>query len=367
MPFTIQQCGNNYSVIDDRSCQFYDNLPPAVYVLKFNPNMGYYLEGVNSFVRPAKTYGDINKNCDLILKTYFDREKSTGVLLSGLKGAGKSQLARLISIDAIEKHGIPTILVCSPFFGEAFNKFIQSIEQRCVVVFDEFEKVYDAEEQQQMLSLLDGVFQSQKLFILTVNDKYRLDDNMRNRPGRLYYSFDYSSLPSSFVREVAEDKLLNKSKLDEVVETIEIIHDVNFDTVAALVEEVNRYPEERVSDLLKRLNIKPEYQADMVYSVSVTEIKTGKVIPLEYSTVSLSPFKEFSRKEVYGAYDRGKSRKEKEFEGHCFEFDSSHLKQIKGNKLMMFEIEPDASGDPRFRIVLIRKENNYDYSRFLAY
>ncbi|HRZ82907.1 MAG TPA: hypothetical protein P5069_10620, partial [Candidatus Hydrogenedentes bacterium] len=45
---------------------------------------------------------------------------------------------------------------------EAFNTFMQAIEQPLVVLFDEFEKVYDDQEQQALLTLLDGVYPSNK-------------------------------------------------------------------------------------------------------------------------------------------------------------------------------------------------------------
>lgn len=368
MPFTVQKTGNTFKVIDERAVQFYNELPPDVYTVKFNPAVGYYLEAVDKFVRPLKIYGDIQKNCDLILKTYFDREKSTGVLLSGLKGAGKSQLARLISIEMLEKHGLPTILVCSPFHGEDFNKLIQSIDQRCVVLFDEFEKTYDSEEQERMLSLLDGVFQSQKLFVLTVNNKYRLDDNMRNRPGRLYYSFDYSSLSEDFIRELGEDRLDDKAKLEELIQVSSMISDMNFDMAVALIEETNRYPEEKMTSLLKRLNIKPEYQKEIAYSATVTEIKTGKKIPLERETLMVSPFNDFDDTTLYGAYTKGKgAAKSEKYHGYQFEIGTFNLKEIKGgNKLLVFEILDDKE-TPEFRVVLMKENKTYDYSRVLAF
>jgi hypothetical protein len=79
------------------------------------------------------------------------------------------------------KQGVPTIVINAPWCGDKFNTLIQSIQQPCIVMFDEFEKVYSSEEQEAMLTLLDGIYSSKKLFLLTSNDKWRVDSHMRNR------------------------------------------------------------------------------------------------------------------------------------------------------------------------------------------
>jgi hypothetical protein len=38
--------------------------------------------------------------------------------------------------------GVSTIVMNEPWSGERFNAFIQSIRQPCIMLFDEFEKVY---------------------------------------------------------------------------------------------------------------------------------------------------------------------------------------------------------------------------------
>ena len=58
------------------------------------------------------------------------------------KGSGKTLLAQHTSILAAKEHGIPTIVVNKPWFGDNFNSFIQSISQPLIIFFDEFEKVH---------------------------------------------------------------------------------------------------------------------------------------------------------------------------------------------------------------------------------
>ena len=47
---------------------------------------------------------------------------------------------------------VPTIVINAPWKGDKFNTFIQAIEQPCAILFDEFEKVYDRDDQEKILT-----------------------------------------------------------------------------------------------------------------------------------------------------------------------------------------------------------------------
>lgn len=231
---------------------------------------GYELKEAEAFKLPLKMYGATLQQTERILNTFAERKNATGVLLEGEKGSGKTLLAKTLSVKAAEV-GIPTLLVNDgEFCGDEFNKFIQSIDQPAIVFFDEFEKTYNKQEhQQKLLTLLDGVFQSKKLFVLTVNDRNKLDVNLINRPGRLFYMLSFDGLPETFVREYCEDRLQNKEHVESVVKVSTIFRAFNFDQLQALVEEMNRYGESPM-DALTMLNVKPDADdADMTFEVEL--------------------------------------------------------------------------------------------------
>lgn len=267
MTFFIKN-GSKFNVSATGAVDLHDELPVGTYTVKFE-RMGeyYYLEQVDNFKIKGKIYGDALRQRDRILRTFNERSKSTGVMLSGEKGSGKTLLAELLSLEA-QKSGIPTIVINEPWSGDEFNRFVQSIDQPTVVIFDEFEKVYDREKQEQMLTLLDGVYSSKKLFILTCNDKWRINEHMKNRPGRIYYRLDYRGLDSQFIREYCEDNLVNITYIESVMRIAAVFGEFNFDILKAMVEEMNRY-DESPQEVMKMLNAKPENDEARIYNVAL--------------------------------------------------------------------------------------------------
>jgi len=162
---------------------------------------------------------------------------------------------------------------------------MQQITQPTIVLFDEFEKVYDREHQEQVLTLFDGVFPSKKLFVVTCNDKYKLDVNMHNRPGRLFYMLEYRGLEMSFIREYCADNLNNQEHTEGVCRVATVIGTMNFDILKAMVEEMNRY-KETAAEVMQLLNAKPTESQYTRYKVTVTmdgyTFKHSRLSPQEW-------------------------------------------------------------------------------------
>lgn len=255
------------------SREIVDNLPGGVYVLKVHPMMGFYLEESPSFEIPEKLYGHHAADAERILHTFDSRPGCTGVMLAGDKGTGKTLVAKLTSTQAA-RAGIPTILINEPFVGDPFNSFLTSLNQPVILFLDEFEKVYDKDKQPALLTLMDGVFGGKRLFILTTNDKWKVDTHMQNRPGRLYYMLEYAGVETEFIREYCEDRLYNKNDIDGVCLLGNLFSEFNFDMLQAIVEEMNRYKEDAMQ-ALKWLNCKITYAREERYTATL--IREGKV------------------------------------------------------------------------------------------
>jgi hypothetical protein len=346
--------GNTYRVASEESMDLHKALPVGNYTIKQDPMSGIlFLEMVDSFVHPTKLYGDTTKNCERIIRTFNDRSTSTGVMLTGEKGSGKSLLAKIISIEAAAKWGIPTIIINQPYVGDAFNKFMQDIEQPCIVLFDEFEKVYDNEDQEKALTLLDGVFPSKKLFVLTCNDKWRVNEHMRNRPGRIFYMLDFTGLDHNFIVEYCKENLKAPEHIEKICSIAALFEQFNFDMLKALVEEMNRYGE-TPQDAMKMLNTKPEFNNKGSFDV---QLKVGdKIIPELHLTTKVwvgNPLNGY----VHIDYERHDA--DGDFDYVEVTFSPNDLKQVVAQEGKFSFVSDDC------HLVLTRKkEQSYNYFAF---
>ena len=83
----------------------------------------------------------MTERIEKVLRSYAETDGNLGVILSGAKGIGKSLFAKLITARAVTD-GLPVIMVNQ--YEPGLPQFLASIEQRCLVLFDEFDKNFYA-------------------------------------------------------------------------------------------------------------------------------------------------------------------------------------------------------------------------------
>jgi hypothetical protein len=280
--------GTSFIPSNEDQFDLHYTLPAEKFVIAEDPQTeALFLEQVTAeYSSPVKLYGKTKQHASRIMQTFTDRPFSTGVALTGEKGSGKTMLARELSILCAAQN-MPTIVINQPWVGEKFNKLLQDIKQPCMVLFDEFEKTYDKEKQEQVLTLLDGVFPTKKLWVITSNDKNRIDAHMRNRPGRIYYMIEHGGVGEAEIRGYCNDNLKNTSHINEVVKVSQLFAKFNFDMMKAMVEEMNRFNEDP-HQVMELLNARPQGDTDSKYNISLRI--AGKLVDSLYpGTTSANP------------------------------------------------------------------------------
>lgn len=238
----IVSSGGRFQVYGD-DVQTYNTLPAAFYNLDFHKMVGFFLTKRNEIVvNEEKIYGDTEIKTDKVMKSYSISERNFGVLLSGQKGVGKSLFVRVLARKAISA-GIPVIVVNAAIPG--IQDFISSIDQDCIVIFDEFEKTFAKKEdwnpQDDLLSLFDGIDGGHKLFVVTCNNLDKLSTFMLNRPGRFHYHFAMRAPTQEEVRSYLMDKVDNKymEAINDVVALSGTI-EMPYDYLRAIAFELNQ-------------------------------------------------------------------------------------------------------------------------------
>lgn len=190
----------------------YDLIPGKIYDL-----VNYYspqLQENGEFNLPEKIYdSEKDKKFRKLVLNHFNKtpKQSTGILLSGEKGTGKTIQAKLIAKEC----GLPIINVPNEIQRDRLVEFFKSFTTEVCVIFDEFDKYFETSD---LLTLLDGVSKTTKMLVLfTCNDLDKISDYLLDRCSRIRYLREFTSDDNkSFVPEIISELKLNEYK-DELL------------------------------------------------------------------------------------------------------------------------------------------------------
>jgi len=238
-----------------------DELPAKIYTIRFHQLRGFYLEITKDKLElPSKIYGTVKARVDKCLKVYTERPASTGILLTGDKGTGKTLLMSLLANKAIDALNLPVILVKEAFTGTQFTSFLENIGE-CCLVFDEFGKMYTTDNyeeerasQQSLLSLMDGVDKTKRLIIITENRELDINEFILNRPSRAYYHFRYHKLDEKSIRDYCDDYGIDEEAMLDIIDLSRRSRIFSFDMLQSIVEEYLRF-DNSVEEIIQDLNI----------------------------------------------------------------------------------------------------------------
>jgi len=242
----------------------FSKLPVGNYVLQFNEMSGFYLETQTPFDIPKNIYGDLSYT-ERWKIAFEATNKNLGILLSGYKGNGKTLTAQYFC----QMMKLPVIFITRAYTGPVFESFISNpLFNNSIIFIDEFEKLYSDDEGNgdALLALMDGVYTTHNIFLLTANDTRIINDKFKNRLGRIRYHKKYSSIEPSVIDATIKDLLKRKEHEKSVRATVDLIPNLSFDILTTLIKEVNLF-NQPATDCVRFLNLVRE---SIYYDISVT-------------------------------------------------------------------------------------------------
>lgn len=259
-----------------------NTLEPNVYkaIAKETPfGLDISFQVMDNFTEPSKYYGSLLSYAKHIEDYRDNHQGNLGVLLYGMSGTGKSLLARRLCND-FQSKGMPIIIIDSNTVLH-LEAIIQLLNTPCVFLLDEFEKMFESTEQQgYLLTILDGIYQTNHTFILTANDADMVHPYMFSRPSRIRYAIEYENLDVELVEEILNDLLEDKTKVDQVLTLMLQIDNLSFDVLTQFIEEVNFYKDKPIKDLTDIFNI--EFSEELLankYIPTLVDKKSGSSLP----------------------------------------------------------------------------------------
>lgn len=270
--------GNKYHLSE--MSQERDILESGVFNLEFDDTTKkFYLSKTqDSYEFEYKVYGIETDFVNRVVKTYNNTTGNLGVLLTGLKGTGKTVTAELICNEL----KLPVIIINEAFDG--LQLYLNNIQEDCILFFDEYEKFY-SNYNFSILSIMDGALNLpyRKVFLLTTNDVH-INTNMLQRPSRIRYVKTFTDLTIDVIENIVDDVLINKKHKTDIIKYISELDIITIDIVKSVCEEVNIH-NESPNNFKDVFNVKASENIFNVYEI--IDFST-KIKPLIYDIKNIT-------------------------------------------------------------------------------
>ena len=215
---------------------------------------------------PPKIYGKSAKYAAHFFSTFLLSEESCGAMLIGAKGSGKTELSNMIGNIAIN-HDLFVVEVTNIDPTTDIINYLDNLIG-CVIIFDEFGKVFEMNLQDKMLTMFSHTA-NKKFFVITDNDPYRISGLLIDRPGRIRYHLDMNRVEEDVVLEYCEDKGTTQEFLNELLRVYKSSTIFSFDHLKALVSEHLIDKSVSIEDIIKILNVKILGKTMILRAISV--------------------------------------------------------------------------------------------------
>lgn len=233
----------------------YDLIPGKVYDLSYDRYSGDDIFKENGELSlPSKVY--TSKKDEFFKKrvlTYFNNAftDTTGVMLAGTKGTGKTIMAKVLAKES----NLPIIIVDPQYPEHRLIKYFKQINTPVCILFDEVDKSFDTEK---MLDFLDGLQKtSKKLVIMTCNNLGRVSEYLQDRCSRIRYLRKYTTEDNLEFLDV----LINDMGIKNVEEVSKFCREniklLSMDNIVAFLNEVKMLEDEDITleEIISVMNI----------------------------------------------------------------------------------------------------------------
>lgn len=239
----------------------YNLEPSKVYTIKTDRYTDELsLELSTDLLTPDKIYSTEKEDSfiDKVMSRYKNMKNGVlGVMLEGIKGSGKTIMAKQIA----NRSNLPIIIVDKKFHPSYFRKLFNLMnDTEACFVFDEIDKINNnsgSYDDTFLLTALDGIDTSgKKLILFTCNNSCSINEFMKDRCSRIRYWLNFKELSCNMIQTILQDKLKNSNNIKNVTDFIlKNFKYATFDNIIAFVDEINENPKSTLNELFDDMNL----------------------------------------------------------------------------------------------------------------
>lgn len=212
-----------------------------------------YLKENGSLNLPNKLYTTKidDEFVNRVLISYTNSSSNTtGVLLYGKKGTGKSICAKRIAKES----NLPIIIVSDNYYSSYLVHFFKQFNQEVCIIFDELEKNCRYWDTSQILKFLDGIESTcKKLVLFTCNNIDSLNENLFDRCSRIRYIREYTYDDNKEIIDIiAKERDIPKKTLEYIYNTVNVL---SIDNCISIFNEMEIFPTLSIEEVIKYMNI----------------------------------------------------------------------------------------------------------------
>lgn len=228
-------------------------IPRNVYDLRYSSGIGTYLEEGKDFEFP-KNYilsKEDNRFVNKTISAFNNTAKmTTGVMLSGTKGSGKTLMAKHIAMQT----GLPVIVIDPAVHSSDCEEFFSKTDTPCCMIFDEIDKYWNVSR---LLTFLDGVRPTcKKLVVCTCNKEKDIDEYLNDRCSRIRYKKIFTSLDRTAAKAVILDIVGDEQKAEEATNYLfDNAKLISYDNTMIFAEEIRNNSTESLDTIFSDLNM----------------------------------------------------------------------------------------------------------------
>lgn len=231
--------------------------PGKVYSLQYDSWEGdvYLSVSDNDLVLPQNAFKSETdeKFISRVLSHHRSSNRSTtGVLLTGLKGSGKTVMSKMIAQEC----GLPIVIVSSDCPTKKITSFFsKSPNTETCIIFDEVDKNDRYWNTEDLLAFLDGITNTgKKLVLLTCNSDSKINEYLLDRCSRIRYVRRFNAMTKDSIKAIVErytDKNIS-GIVDFIYDRFKV---VSYDNIVSFLEELNTNVEDSYEQVVSDLNI----------------------------------------------------------------------------------------------------------------